>query len=768
MPGSSRSRRWSARPAARRRCRLLPVLAAAGVALLAAGGDERLSRLPFQDPERPLAERGADLVSRLTLEEKVAQLMHTAPAVPRLGVAEYSWWSEALHGVGRSGETVTVFPQAIALAATFDPEAVERLGDITATEARAIFNEDRRLGRTARMYRGLTVWTPNVNIFRDPRWGRGQETFGEDPFLTARMGLAMVRGLQGVDSRYLKLAACAKHYAVHSGPESRRHRIDVHPGDYDLWDTYLPAFRELVAGGVSGVLCAYNRFRSQPCCASDVLLIDILRRRWGFDGYVTSDCWALDDFIREHKTHGDRRAAALDALRHQVDLECGGSYGLPAAAARPGVSGALLAAVREGVVAESAIDRALRRLFAVRFRLGLFDPPERVPYSRIPFSALDRPEHRAHALLLARESIVLLRNDRSLLPLAAGRIRRIAVLGPNADECRAPLGNYNGEPAEVITPLAAIRRRLEGRAEVIHARGTGWFAAEPGGEPFARLANRLRGADVIVFVGGLTPALEGEEGDAAGEDVPGFFHGDRTRISLPEAQARFLRRLKELGRPLVLVTLAGGALALEWEAAHVEAILHAWYGGQAGGQAVAEALFGDINPAGRLPVTFYRRDSDLPPFEDYSMADRTYRYFRGDPLFAFGHGLSYTRFSYSNLRIAARVETGRPLAVSAWVRNCGRRDGDEVVQLYVRHLRAPAPVPLRSLQGFRRLRLRAGESRCVEFTLAPENLARVDGQGRRFQAPGWVEVHIGGGQPGRAPGVSGRVLLSGGRRFLDD
>ena len=747
---------------------LLLLLAAAG--FLAppgrAAGPE--CRFPFQDPDLGLDERVADLVSRLTLEEKVAQLMHTAPAVPRLGVPEYSWWSEALHGVARSGEAVTVFPQAIALAATFDDDAVRRLGDITATEARAIFNEDRRLGRAARMYRGLTVWTPNVNIFRDPRWGRGQETYGEDPFLTARLGLAMVRGLQGDDPRRLKLAACAKHFAVHSGPESRRHRIDVHTSDYDLWDTYLPAFRELVVrGGVSGVMCAYNRFRSQPCCANDALLTDILRRRWGFAGTVTSDCWALDDFLKEHRTHDSERAAALDALRHEVDLECGGSYGLPAAEAKPGVLGALLAAVRDGVVEERAIDRALCRLFSVRFRLGLFDPPERAPYAGIPYSALNRPEHQEHALRLARESIVLLKNDRSLLPLRAERLRCVAVVGPNADDRRTPLGNYHGEPLRVITPLAAIRAKLAGKAELLYARGTGWLAPGPGDEPFALLAGRLRRADVIVFVGGLSPTLEGEEGDAAGDDSEGFFRGDRTRIILPPAQTRLLRQLQGLGKPVVLAVMAGGAVAMEWEASRLDAILMAWYGGQAGGQALADVLFGDACPSGRLPVTFYRRDGDLPPFDDYSMANRTYRYFRGRPLYPFGHGLSYTRFAYSGLRAPARAATGEAIAVSALVRNRGRRAGDEVVQLYVRHVAAPAPAPRLSLRGFQRVRLGPGERRRVEFRLGPENLARVDAGGRRFQAPGLVEIHVGGGQPGLAPGASARVRLTGARRFLD-
>lgn len=750
--------------------RVMPLLllAAAGIAAAPGRDAEPACRFPFQDPDLGVDERVADLVSRLTLEEKIGQLMHTAPAIPRLGVPEYSWWSEALHGVARSGEAVTVFPQAIALAATFDEDAVERLGDITATEARAIFNEDLRQGRTARMYRGLTVWTPNVNIFRDPRWGRGQETYGEDPFLTARLGLAMVRGLQGGDPRRLKLAACAKHFAVHSGPESGRHRIDVRTSEYDLWDTYLPAFRELVLrGGVSGVMCAYNRFRSQPCCASDALLTDILRRRWGFAGYVTSDCWALDDFFKEHGTHGSGRAAALDALRHEVDLECGGSYGKPAAEARPGVFGALLAAVRDGAVEERAIDRALRRLFSVRFRLGLFDPPERAPYAGIPYSALNRPEHQEHALRLARESIVLLKNERDLLPLQAERLRCVAVVGPNADDRRTPLGNYHGEPLRVITPLEGIRGKLAGKAEVIHVHGTGWLGPGPGEEPFALLADRLRRADVIVFVGGLSPALEGEEGDASGDDADGFFHGDRTRIILPPAQTRFLQRLQGLGRPVVLAVMSGGAVAMPWEAAHVGAILQAWYGGQAGGQALADVLFGDACPSGRLPVTFYRDDGDLPPFADYSMENRTYRYFRGRPLYPFGHGLSYTRFAYSDLRAPRQALTGEAITVSALVRNRGRRGGDEVVQLYVRHVAAPAPAPRLSLRGFQRVRLEPGECRRVEFRLDAADLARVDAGGRRFQGPGLLEIHVGGGQPGCAPGASARVRVTGDPHYRD-
>ena len=742
----------------------LPLAIAVGWLLATGPAGNARSRFPFQDPGLSLDDRVADLVARLTLEEKIGQMMHTAPAIPRLGVPEYSWWSEALHGVGRSGEAVTVFPQAIALAAAFDPDAVERLGGITATEARAIFNEDQRLGRTTLMYRGLTVWTPNINIFRDPRWGRGQETYGEDPFLTAQLGLAMVRGLQGHDPRYLKLSACAKHYAVHSGPESQRHRIDVRPSAYDLWDTYLPAFRELVvSGGVSGVMCAYNRFRSQPCCGSDLLMNDILRRQWGFSGYVTSDCWALDDFVKEHATHADNRAAAIDALRHGVDLECGGSYGKPASQSRPGVYGALLEAVRGGAIAEKEIDRSLRRLFAIRFRLGLFDPREMVDYARIPYSALNSLEHRAHALQLARESIVLLKNDRRILPLAANRIRRLAVLGPNADDRQTPLGNYNGVPAELVTPLQGIARRLSGQADVIHAKGVDWLTADVGGGAWRQLVGKLKQADAIVFVGGISPALEGEEGDAARGDPEGFFRGDRTTIALPAAQTAFLKRLQELGKPLVLVVMSGSAMALEWEAAHVDAIVQSWYGGQACGEALADVLFGDYNPAGRLPVTFYRRDGDLPPFSDYSMANRTYRYFRGRPLFPFGHGLSYTRFDYGGLSVAPEAATGQAIAVSAWVRNCGRREGDEVVQLYVSHPGAAAPAPLRSLQGFRRLHLRAGESRRVEFRLLPGNLGLVDAAGGLTQGAGTIVIHVGGGQPGHAPTVSARVRITGDR-----
>jgi beta-glucosidase len=745
----------------------LPLAIAAGMLLSAGPAGVEGCRFPFQDTGLGPEERVADLVARMTLEEKIGQMMHTAPAIPRLGVPEYSWWSEALHGVARSGEAVTVFPQAIALAATFDPDAVERLGDITATEARAIFNEDRRQGRAARMYRGLTVWTPNINIFRDPRWGRGQETYGEDPLLTARMGLAMVRGLQGRDPRYLKLSACAKHFAVHSGPESQRHRIDVLPSAYDLWDTYLPAFRELVvSGGVSGVMCAYNRFRSQPCCGSDLLMTDILRRQWGFSGYVTSDCWALDDFVKEHKTHVDDRAAAIDALLHGVDLECGGAYGKPASEARPGVFGALLAAVRSGAIAEAATDRSLRRLFTVRFRLGLFDPPEMVEYARIPYSALNSPEHRAHALRAARESVVLLKNDSHVLPLAARRIRRIAVLGPNADDRLAPLGNYNGVPARLVTPREGIARRLSGQADVIYAKGVNWLTAAGDGNAWRQLAGKLKRADVIVFVGGISPALEGEEGDASSGDPMGFFRGDRTTIALPAIQTAFLKRLKKLGKPLVLVVMSGSAIALEWEAAHVDAIIQSWYGGQACGEALADVLFGDYNPAGRLPVTFYRRDGDLPPFTDYSMENRTYRYFRGRPLFPFGHGLSYTRFDYGGLSVTPEAATGQTIAVSAWVRNCGPREGDEVVQLYLSHPGAAAPAPLRSLQGFRRLHLRAGESRRVDFQLAPRNLALVDAAGELAQGAGTIVIDVGGGQPGYAATVSARVRITGERYII--
>ena len=643
--------------------------------------------MPFRNTGLSFEERVNDLVGRLTLEEKISQMQHTAVGIERLGIPAYNWWNECLHGVGRSGDKVTVFPQAIGMAATFDAPALERMGEITSDEARAIYHEAIRQGKVGEQYKGLTFWTPNINIFRDPRWGRGQETYGEDPYLTGVMGSAIVKGLQGNDPKYLKTSACAKHYAVHSGPEVGRHEFDAQVSAYDLWDTYLPAFHELVVNaGVSSVMCAYNRFEGQPCCGNDRLMMTILRDLWGFEGYVTSDCGAIDDFFRFHKTHPDESSASADAVIHGTDLECGSVYK------------ALSEAVRKGQLSEQQIDVCVKRLFLIRFRLGMFDPEEQVAYNRIPYTVLESEAHRQHALKMARESMVLLKNEKHTLPLRQ-QLKKIVVIGPNADEPEVQLGNYNGFPSRIVTPLEGIRARAG--AEVVYVKGSNYTTALP--DETAKLAEAIQGADLAIYVGGISPRLEGEEGDAGKEKLDGFKGGDRTSIALPEIQTAVMKQVKTAGIPLVFVVMSGSALGFEWEAEHADAIVQAWYGGQAAGTAIAEVLFGDYNPGGRLPVTFYRSDKDLPDFLDYSMVNRTYRYFQGEPLYPFGFGLSYTTFKYTHLQCPREVNTGDKMEVSVKVKNTGKVAGDEVVQLYLSHSEGEQPKPICALQGVKRI-----------------------------------------------------------------
>ena len=830
---------------------------------------------PFQNISLSFEQRVDDLVSRLTLEEKVAQMLNAAPAVARLGVPAYDWWNEVLHGVARTPYPVTAFPQAIAMAATFDTGALKLMADYSALEGRAIFNKANKEGYTGQRYVGLTYWTPNINIFRDPRWGRGQETYGEDPFLTAMLGKAFVHGLEGDDPRYLKAAACAKHYAAHSGPEPSRHIFNVSPGKYDLWNTYLPAFKELITNAhVTGVMCAYNAYNGQPCCGSDELMTAILRDKWKFNGYVTSDCWAIDDFFKNHKTHPDAKMASADAVLHGTDLECGTD-----------AYKSLVQAVKEGLLTEQQIDVSLKRLFLVRFRLGMFDPPSKVKYARIPGSILESPAHKAHALKMARESIVLLKNENNILPLKK-TIKRIAVIGPNADNAIAILGNYNGIPSKVTTVLQGIKDKLGDHAVVMFEQainftndtlfvktksgvhyswqGQKGFLAEYfnnrelRGQPvakrieqtidhnwqegervidtlkaynfsvryttdftasdagpvslqvaaddgyrfivdgkevinawtrnrwgarnytlnseanktyrltleyfqgagkasismsaghyvktdFKKVADRIKNADAVVFVGGISPQLEGEEMQV---DYPGFNGGDRTTILLPPVQTKLLQVLKSTGKPVVLVLMTGSAVALPWESQNIPSIVNAWYAGQAAGTAVADVLFGDYNPAGRLPVTFYKSDDDLPDFNDYSMENRTYRYFKGEPLYGFGYGLSYTTFSYDELTVPASVQQGKEVPVTVRVKNSGKRDGDEVIQLYVSAATTAVRVPLKALKAFQRVTLKAGQSKIVRFSLSPEDLSIIDDDGNAKEFSGKVSISAGGMQPG--------------------
>jgi beta-glucosidase len=682
----------------------------------------------YLDLDQPIGVRAADLLSRLTLDEKVGQLNHSAPAIERLGIPAYNWWSEALHGVARNGRA-TVFPQAIGLAATWDVALIERVASAVADEGRAKYHEAlRRKGETD-WYQGLTFWTPNVNIFRDPRWGRGQETYGEDPFLTGEIGSAFVRGLQGSHPRYLKTAACAKHYAVHSGPEKQRHTFDARVSPRDLHSTYLPAFKKLVEAGVEAVMGAYNRTNGEPCCASPMLLGQILRGEWGFQGHVVSDCWALNDLHDHHHVTADVVESAALALREGCDLCCGETYGF------------LGEAVRRGLVDEAQIDQALGRLLATRFKLGMFDPPEQVPYSAIPMSVVGCEAHQALAYEAAARSLVLLKND-GILPIATDA-RRVTVVGPSAASVEVLLGNYFGMSDSLTTLLEGIAGRApEGlRLEYL----PGCRLDQPNANALNWSLFSAPQSDVVVACVGLAPQLEGEEGEA----IASAEGGDRSEITLPRAQAEYLKELALRGASLVLVVTGGSPIALGELAELARAVLFVWYPGQAGGRAVADALFGDVVPSGKLPITFPRSVADLPAYEDYSMAGRTYRYAECEPLYPFGFGLSYTSFAYEGLMLGqARVTAGQPLEARVQVVNTGPVEAEEVVQLYVRDEQASVVVPRWSLVAFRRVRLAPGQRAEVTFSVTPEMLELVDDLGRRRLEPGVFQLSAGGSSPG--------------------
>lgn len=688
---------------------------------------------PFRNPELSIDQRVDDLVSRLTLEEKVKQMLNNTPSIERLGIPAYNWWNECLHGVGRSEYKVTVFPQAIGMAASWDDVLLKQVASSIAEEGRAIYNDAQRK-KNYSQYHALTYWTPNINIFRDPRWGRGQETYGEDPFLTGKMGKAFVLGLQGDNPYYLKASACAKHYAVHSGPESLRHIFNADVTTYDLWDTYLPAFRDLVVDAkVSGVMCAYNAFQGQPCCGNDLLMQAILRDKWQFKGYVTSDCGAIDDFYRHHKTHPNAESAAADAVFHGTDLDCGQEAYM-----------ALIKAVREGIITERQVDVSLKRLFSIRFRLGLFDPLDKVPYSNIPISVLECARHQELAKRMAQESIVLLKNRKRLLPLSKDKFKKIVVMGPNANNKDALLGNYNGVPTRMLTPLQAIRERVGDEAEVLFVKGPDHVDVATD-EMLQQWVAQVKGADIVIFIGGISPQLEGEEMLVSKD---GFSGGDRTTIALPVVQTEMMKALAVERIPTVFVMMTGSALAIPWEANHVPAILNAWYGGQYGGEAIADVLFGDYNPSGKLPVTFYAKDSDLPDFNSYDMAGRTYRYFQGKALYPFGYGLSYTDFAYSSLQIPRKCnQTDKEIKVEVTVKNKGKLAGEEVVQLYISHPGQKVLVPLASLKGFQRVHLKASESKKLVFLLSDRDLACVDENGHLTMLPGDISIFIGGSSP---------------------
>jgi beta-glucosidase len=841
----------------------------------------------------------------MTLEEKVRQMQHTAPAIPRLGVPSYDWWSEALHGVAFSGYA-TVFPQAIGMAATWDENLVHREGQTIATEARAKYNQAQREGNHS-IFFGLDFWSPNINIFRDPRWGRGQETYGEDPFLTAKLGVAFVTGLQGDDPKYFKAIATPKHYAVHSGPEPERHRFNVVLPPHDLEDTYLPAFRAaVVEGRADSIMCAFNAVYGVPACASKFLLQDTLREAWKFQGYVTSDCGAVEDMTTGHKFTPDNEHGSAAAVQAGTDTTCGDEYVT------------LVKAVQDGLIKESEIDTSLRRLFTARFRMGMFDPPDAVSFNQIPFSENDSPQHRELALKAGRESMVLLKNQDGMLPFKS-TVKAIAMVGPNAESLAALEGNYNGVPSHPVYPVDGIRKVFEGKAKVLYSQGAPyleelpvpvprtafhtavgastegltaeyfsntnlsgdpvltrldpqiqfhWGATAPAnGVPTKAFAVRWTGtltppgpgnytfsvpkpgwnpgggkeifrvylddkpvldttlpfpttwveqgkqepqttfqahfgdtkahtfrleyvhqsplfgagatlswkppvdvlrreatklaeqADVVVAFLGLSPNLEGEEMPV---HVPGFSGGDRTDIGLPGAQQQLLEALAATGKPLVVVLMNGSALAVNWAQEHAAAILEAWYPGEEGGTAIAETLAGANNPGGRLPLTFYTSLDQVPPFEDYSMHDRTYRYFQGKPLYGFGYGLSYSTFEYSNLKLSSpQLKAGDDLSIEVDVRNASGPAGDEVAELYLEFPSLPG-APLRALRGFKRLHLAPGEAQHVTYTLKARDVSMVNEKGEHVVAPGEYNVFVGGAQPGETPaGVRARLEISG-------
>ncbi len=674
---------------------------------------------PFQDTGLSIEKRVDDLVGRLTLEEKVSLMEHQSAAVKRLGIPAYNWWNECLHGVGRSGYKVTVFPQAIGMAATFNPDAMTKMGTITSDEARAVYNDAIAKGEAGKQYTGLTFWTPNINIFRDPRWGRGQETYGEDPYLTSMMGQAIVHGLEGDDPVMLKTSACAKHYAVHSGPEFGRHTFDVTVSETDLWDTYLPAFQDLVTkANVSSVMCAYNRYDGEPCCANNMLMTDILRNQWSFTGYVTSDCGAIDNFYRTHKTHPDATTASADAVKHGTDLDCGTtSYK------------ALVEAVKKGLIKEDEINVSLKRLFTIRFRLGMFDPKEKDIYANLTTDILEAPAHSEHALSMARQSVVMLKNKNNILPLTK-EYKKIVVMGPNANDEEVQLGNYNGFPTKIITPLIGIGNE----AEVVYVKGTGHASISV--DDVSQAIKSIQGADLVVFVGGISPRLEGEDGDAGKEAVEGFKGGDRTTIALPKVQTDMMKQIKAAGIPLVFVCMSGSAIGFEWEAENADAVLQTWYGGQSAGTAIADVLFGKYNPSGRLPVTFYKNDSDLPHFHDYSMENRTYRYFKGEALYPFGYGLSFTTFNYDwAKKPASKYKKKDTVKFSAKIKNTGSLAGDEVVQVYIEYPDADGRLPIKELRRFARLSIGGGEMQDVKFEIPVSELAKWNPQSEKMEVP---------------------------------
>jgi beta-glucosidase len=701
----------------------------------------------FQNPELPFERRVDDLVSRMTLAEKAEQMLHEARPIERLGIPAYNWWNECLHGVARAG-IATVFPQAIGLAAMFDAERLYRIAVVISDEARAKHHEFSRQADHG-YYKGLTFWTPNINIFRDPRWGRGHETYGEDPYLTGRLGVAMCKGLQGDDPKYLKLVATPKHFAVHSGPEGLRHSFDAVASPKDLRETYLPAFFECVTEAKAySVMSAYNRTNGEPCSASRTLLVDILRSEWGFDGYVVSDCWAVKDIHENHKVTKTWEESAAMAVKMGCDLNCGCTYEhIPSA-------------VQQGLLSEADLDVCVKRLMLARMKLGMFDPKELVPYARIPYEVNDSDEHRALALDAARASLVLLKND-GVLPLSPD-IKSVAVIGPNADDAHVLVGNYFGTPSHAETPLSGIRKAVSKQTKVWYAEGCKLQGTKEEGLGRSGILSEAisvaQRADAVILCLGLSAEIEGEQGDAGNSEAA----GDKAHLDLTGLQQKLLESVTALGKPTVLVLISGSALAMNWAQEHVGAIVQAFYPGGEAGTAIADVLFGKVSPAGRLPITYPKSLADVPTFTDYSMKGRTYRYLEREPLYPFGYGLSYTRFEYSNLSVSQNtLSVGEEVEVRVSVKNVGGLAGEEVTQLYVKDVEASVPVPHHSLRGFQRYRLEPGQSRDITFKLTARDLSLIDFAGQRQLEPGRFRLSVGGSQPdARSVALTGQTPLS--------
>lgn len=677
--------------------------------------------------------RAEKLVAQMTLEEKVEQTLNWAPAIERLGIKAYNWWNEALHGVARAG-VATVFPQSIGLAATFDEDFIEEVADAISTEGRAKFNMQQAADDTD-IYKGLTFWSPNVNIFRDPRWGRGHETFGEDPYLTSRLGVRFIEGIQGHDETYLKAAACAKHFAVHSGPEDIRHSFDAVADKQDMYETYLPAFKACVQeAGVEAVMGAYNRTNGEPCCGSKTLLQDILREEWGFKGHVVSDCWAIKDFHEGHHVTDTPVESVSMAMNNGCDLNCGNLFHY------------LKQAVEEGMVQESRLDEALVNLFTTRMKLGVFDEKGKNPFDEIPYSVVDSKPMQELNRKAAEKCVVLLKNEGNLLPLDKKAIKTVGVIGPNANNRRALVGNYEGTASRYWTILEGIQEYLGEDVRVMVSEGC--HLCHPKTQNLGIENDRIsevKGvcaeSDVVIACMGLDSGLEGEEGDEGNE----FASGDKPNLNLPGLQEEILEAIHASGKPVILVLLSGSALAVNWADEHVPAIIQGWYPGAQGGRAIADILFGEKNPEGKLPVTFYRSTDELPAFTDYSMKGRTYRYMTGEPLYPFGYGLSYTEFDYSDAAVSDTRVGEDGITVTATVTNSGKMTGGETVQVYVKVCREGTPNA--QLKGIRKLHLAAGESAQVSVHLPREAFGLFDEEGILQIAPGEVKVYIGGQAP---------------------